>query len=61
MSSTFDFLRAEREKARKERDNANDQHDYYYWSTKVDVITDLIDEYLSQAIEEFNEEHPKPL
>jgi len=55
MRSTFDFLRNERKKARKERDNAKDNSDYLYWQVRVDTITDLIDEYQSQAIDEFNE------
>jgi hypothetical protein len=69
--STFDFLRAERQKARDARDVkfsefrslpehsfekqvAGQEHKYLRY--KIDVITDLIGEYQSQAIEEFNAE-----
>jgi len=52
MTSTFDFLRAERAKARKELNGSKDQSDFYYWTNKVNVITELIDEYQSQAIAE---------
>ena len=54
--STYDFLKGEREKYRKLRDEATEHGTWYNYSQRVEFMNELISEYFGQAIEDMNAE-----